>query len=86
MIYVTKAGESFDTDRDLPAAERHILQKLFLWKDLAVSVAQFRDKKREALLKGWGDSGAVYERGALSSIIRDLEEQVVLRLAAAKKA
>jgi hypothetical protein len=80
MIYVTLTGASFDTDRQLSAAERHILQKLILWRDLAVSVAQFRDKKQDALRTGWGDSGAVYERGALSSIIQDLEKRVALRL------
>jgi hypothetical protein len=81
MIYVTRKGESFDTDRDLSAAERHILQKLILWRDLAVSAAQFRGKKQEALLKGWADSGAVPEAGALRSIIRDLEDLVMRRLA-----
>jgi hypothetical protein len=84
MIYVTLTGASFDTDRDLSGAERHILQKLFFWRDLAVSLAQFRAKRQEALRKGWGDSGAVYEQGALRSIIRDLEERVARRLQDAK--
>jgi hypothetical protein len=84
MIYVTLTGVAFDTDRDLSAAERHILQKLILWRDLAVSLSQFRGKKQDALRLGWGDSGAVYEQGALRSIIRDLEERVALRLKDAK--
>jgi len=84
MIYTTARGESLDTDKDLSAPERHVLQKLFLWKDLAVGVEEFRAKKQEALRKGWGDSGPVPESPALKSIIRDLEEQLARRLQAEK--
>jgi len=80
MIFTTKRGESFDTGEDLSAAERHILQKLFLWKDLASSVEDFRSEKQKALLKGWNDSGPIQEGSAMKSITRDLEEQVILRL------
>ena len=76
MIYTTKRGESFDTERDFTSAERHILQKLFIWKDFAVSVEEFRRKKQEALGKGWGDSGPIQESRNLQSLTRDLEEQV----------
>ena len=84
MLYTTLKGESFDTDRDLSAPERHVLQKLFLWKDFAASLEEFRRKKQEALAKGWGDSGPVAEGPALKSIIRDLEEQLARRLRAEK--
>ena len=80
MIFTTQRGESFDTGKDLSAAERHILQKLFLWKDLASSVEDFRSEKQKALLKGWNDSGPIPESSAMKSITRDLEEQVILRL------
>ena len=80
MIFTTKRGESFDTGKDLSAAERHILQKLFLWKDLASSVEDFRSEKQKALFKGWNDSGPILESSVMKSITRDLEEQVTHRL------
>ena len=80
MIVTTKNGESFDTQSDLSAPERHVLQKLFLWKSMASSVREFREKKEEALTKGWNNSGPVQESRALNLIIKDLEEKVVLRL------
>ncbi len=83
MIYTTKQGQTFDLEKDFSSAERHVLQKLLLWRDLAASVEQFRSKKQEALQKGWGDSGPVPESGNLKSLTRDLEEQVALRLRAA---
>ena len=84
MIVTTRSGGEVDTSRDLSAPERHILQKLMLWKDLAGSVEEFRGKKEQALRDGWNDSGPVRESRALSSIIRDLEENVAQRLLAEK--
>jgi hypothetical protein len=80
VIITTKDGKTFDTETDLSAPERHILQKLFLWKSLASSLEVFRDKKEQALLKGWNHSGPIQETLALKSIIRDLEEKVTARL------
>ncbi len=80
MIYTTRTGETFDLEKDFSSAERHILQKLLLWKDLAVSVTEFRAKKQEALRKGWGDSGRVQESRQLQSLTKDLEDQVARRL------
>jgi hypothetical protein len=85
MVYTTQRGEAFDLEKDFTSAERHVLQKLFLWKDLAASVAEFRSKKQEALLKGWGDSGPIPESRALKSLTRDLEEWVARRLMAQEK-
>ena len=73
MIITTKDGSSFDTQTDLTAPERHILQKLFLWKGMATSIQQFREKKEEALHKGWNGSGRIHESPTLKSIIEDLE-------------
>ena len=80
MIITTKSGRSFDTDKDLTAPERHILQKLFLWESMASTLDQFREKKAEALLKGWNNSGPVKESVSLKLIIGDLEEKVTARL------
>jgi len=80
MIVTTKNGESFDTQSDLSAPERHILQKLFLWKSMAASLQEFRGKKDEALRKGWNQSGPVPESRALKAIVHDLEEKVLQRL------
>ena len=84
MIIVTKDGESLDTNRDLTAPERHILQKLFLWESMATSLEQFRDKKGKALLRGWNQSGPVDGSPALRSIIEELERKVTERLKGTK--
>jgi hypothetical protein len=81
MIIKTSRGKSFDTERDLTAPERHILQKLFIWESMASSMDQFNQKKKEALQKGWNNSGPIREGEALKGIIFDLEEKVRLRLA-----
>ena len=85
MIFTTKDGKSFDTERDLTAPERHILQKLFLWKSMALSIEQFRTKKEEALRKGWNNSGPITESQTMRVIIQDLEHKVSDRLADEKQ-
>jgi hypothetical protein len=80
MIIATRSGRSYNTETDLNAPERHILQKLFIWESMASSVEVFRQKKEEALLKGWNLSGPIREREVLKSIIADLEEKIILRL------
>jgi hypothetical protein len=80
MIIKTSNGKSFDTDRDLTAAERHVVQKLFAWESLVTSFEHFRRKKEDALIKGWNNSGPVTESAALTSIIEDLERKVIARL------
>ena len=80
MIINTKDGKSFNTETDLSAPERHILQKLFLWESMASSLDEFKEKKENALFKGWNNSGPVPESPALKSIIMDLERKVSLRL------
>ena len=80
MIITTKNGKSFDTDRDLTAPERHILQKLFMWESLASSLDQFREKEKQAMLKGWNDSGPINTSEPMRAILAELEEKVALRL------
>jgi hypothetical protein len=80
VIITTKAGKTYDTETDLTAPERHVLQKMFLWKTMASSIEVFREKKEQALLKGWNNSGPIQETPSLEDIIRDLEQKLVLRL------
>jgi hypothetical protein len=80
MIVTTRNGRTFDTESDLTAPERHILQKLFIWEEFASSIDEFRQKKREALLRGWNNSGEIKESEILQAIVADLEEKVILRL------
>jgi hypothetical protein len=84
MIYTTQRGETFDLERDFSSPERHILQKLFIWRDMAASLEEFRLKKQEALRKGWADSGPIQASRNLDSITRDFEAQVALRAKAGK--
>ncbi len=84
MIITVRGGKSFDTDRDLSAAERHILQKLFLWESLVTSREQFREKQKQAMRTGWNDSGPIGIREPMRAIMADLEEKVALRLAGKK--
>ena len=80
MIITTTAGRTFDTQKDLTAPERHVLQKLFAWQDMADSVEQFREKKEEALQKGWNNSGPITESFALKIINKHMEKKVIDRL------
>jgi hypothetical protein len=80
MIITTTGGRSFDTQKDLTASERHILQKLFAWKDMSISLEQFKEKKEEALQKGWNNSGPITESIALKLIVNDMEVKVIERL------
>jgi hypothetical protein len=80
VIITTKNGKTYNTETDLTAPERHVLQKLFLWKTMAPSIEVFREKKKLALVKGWNNSGPIQETPCLQDIIRDLEQTLVLRL------
>lgn len=77
-IQVDKTVE-IDTDKDLGPIERHVLQKLFGWKDMAASVGEFRRKKKEALAAGWNGSGPIRESGPLALVIGKLEREVAKR-------
>jgi hypothetical protein len=80
MIFSTANGKSFDTDKDLTAPERHILQKLFLWETMSSSIDEFKEKKDVALLAGWNNSGPISEGPALRTIILELEKRVTERI------
>jgi len=80
MIITTSGGRAFDTQKDLTGPERHVLQKLFAWQDMAGSVEQFRKKKEEALQKGWNNSGPIRASVALKLIANHMENKVVYRL------
>jgi hypothetical protein len=85
MIIKTSSGNFFDTDKDLNAPERHVVQKLLAWESLVTSREQFRQKKTDALLRGWEDSGPVTEGFALRDIIKDIERRVEERLKGSKQ-
>lgn len=85
MIIRIDSNTQIDTDRDLSAAERHILQKLFCWKTVVDSVAEFRIKKKQALAIGWNDSGPVRESRALSLVVGKLEMELLAGLKDKKK-
>ena len=80
MIITTEDGQSFDTEKDLEPAERHILQKLFLWETMAASLGEFKENTDAALRSGWNCSGPIDGNSALRSIVRDLEAKVSKRL------
>lgn len=80
MIISTRSGKTFDTERDLKAPERHILQKLLIWEALSCNLEEFREKKTEALGKGWNGSGPIRESEALRAITADMEVKVSNRL------
>ena len=80
MIITTSGVRAFDTQKDLTAPERHVLQKLFAWQDMADSVEKFREKKEEALRKGWNNSGPIRASVALKLIVRHMENKVADRL------
>ena len=80
MIIETRDGKSYDTMTDLTAPERHILQKLFLWESMASSIKEFRNKKEEALFKGWNNSGPIKESPALRDIVENMENKIRDRL------
>lgn len=82
MILTTTDGRTFDTERDLTAAERHILQKLFLWEEMALNLDQFREEKVKAFRKGWNDSGPIMESPAMGVIIAAVEKRLIARLQA----
>ena len=80
MVITTSGNRAFDTQKDLTAPERHVLQKLFAWQDMADSVEQFREKREEALQKGWNNSGPIKASIALKLIAKHMESKVVDRL------
>ena len=80
MIVTTTDGRTFDTDRNLTPAERHILQKLFLWEEMAVNLDQFRDEKAKAFRRGWNHSGPIAESPTMRIIIADMEKRLIARL------
>lgn len=80
MIITLSGGRKIDTERDLTAAERHVVQKLYAWQSLVDSVAAFREKRDQALRAGWNNSGPISEGAILRQIIADLEASVAARV------
>lgn len=80
MIFHVANNQTIDTDTDLRPEERHILQKLLCWKQMADSIDQFRQKKESAFDVGWNNSGPVRERKVMTQIIEQLESEIRERL------
>jgi hypothetical protein len=80
MIITTSEGKSFDTQRDLTAIERHILQKLFFWESMASTLEEFDRKRDLALQRGWNQSGPVDESPSMKCIITELRRRLTHRL------
>jgi hypothetical protein len=80
MIITTSEGQSFDTQKDLTATERHILQKLLLWESMASTVEEFDRKRDLALEKGWNQSGPVDESPSMKCIVTELRRRLTHRL------
>jgi hypothetical protein len=74
--------QALELGRTLSSPERHVLQKLYLWKDMAVSVEEFRSQKEAALRAGWDDSGPIQTSGVLAGLLQDMEYMVAQRLLA----
>lgn len=82
MRHITLQGEAFDLEEDFTSPERHVLQKLFIWQEMAASLEEFRRHKDKALLLGWNNSGPIRESPALQRLTQDLEERAARRLKA----
>lgn len=80
MIICTSDGKSFNTETDLSAEERHILQKLLAWQSLVKTMQEFKEKRTRAFAAGWDKSGPVRERPAMKTIIDDMEKKLLSRL------
>jgi hypothetical protein len=80
MQITTRDGRTYDTERDLSAAERHVLQKILNWRDLATSVEQFHDARDRALAAGWDGSGPIRPGPALEKLVAHFEAQLRRRL------
>jgi hypothetical protein len=80
MHITLSTGRKIDTQHDLTAVERHIVQKLYAWADAVDTVEAFENKRKQALQAGWNGSGQVIERSVLRQIIDDLEKKVRTKL------
>lgn len=69
-----------DTDRDLSAEERHIVQKLLCYKTFVSSITEFREKTAQALEVGWNNSGPIEESKSMKLVVQQMEEEIGLRL------
>ncbi len=76
MIITLSTGREIDTETDLSAEERHIVQKLYAWASVIDSIETFRDKRTQAVEAGWNDSGPVVERNVMREILKDIEKEL----------
>ncbi len=79
MIILCENSKEVDTAR-LSPEERHIIQKLLIWKSLVTSMAGFKKKTAAALRDGWNNSGPVCTTQDLALVITHFEKKVQNRL------
>ena len=80
MLIPIDNNTAIDTDRDLSAEERHVLQKLLCYKTYVDSLDEFRDKKNLAYSVGWNNSGPIKESQALRQVVLQMEKELTIRL------
>lgn len=80
MIIRVDGYPDIDTERDLTPAEKHIIQKLFGWKDLVNSVEEFEEKVSLCFVQGWNSSGTVRQSNLVRRIVKQLEGELKQRL------
>lgn len=80
MIITLSTGRKIDTETDLTAEERHIVQKLYAWASVLDSMEAFREKRNQALDAGWNSSGPVAQRHMLREILDDVEKNLDAQL------
>lgn len=78
MKYLTLAGRSLDTNRDLDQAGRHVAQKLIFYERLGLSPREFAQRRQRALAQGWNQSGPLTESPALKALADDLARRLAL--------
>ncbi|MGM0454107.1 MAG: hypothetical protein ACQERN_13175 [Thermodesulfobacteriota bacterium] len=80
MTITLSSGRKIDTEKELTAEERHIVQKLYAWQSVVETPEAFREKIRQAFDSGWNNSGPVARRDIMQQIVADLEKTVIARL------
>jgi hypothetical protein len=76
MIITLSTGRKINTETDLSAEERHIVQKLYAWASVLDSKEAFREKRTQALEAGWNFSGPVAQRQLLREVLDDIEKKI----------
>jgi len=80
MLIHLDDNTAVDTDLDLSAEERHVLQKLLCYKAFVDSLEEFCRKKEQAYAVGWNNSGPIRESKALANVVKQMEKELEAKL------